>query len=61
MYTVSCQNMLNFNDNIASLVKFENGVIAKIGANFSCVTPHFHRLSVYGTKGTFQQSTPRMT
>ncbi len=44
------------NDTVASLLKFENGTIAKITANFPCVTPHFHRLSVYGTHKTFQQA-----
>ena len=47
---------LGFNDTVSSLLKFENGAIAKIGSNYSCVTPHFHRLSIYGTRGTFQQS-----
>ncbi len=44
------------NDMVAALLKFDGGVIAKVSANFACVTPHFHRLSVYGTKATFQQS-----
>ena len=47
---------LNFNDTVSSLLRFEDGAIAKIGSNYSCVTPHFHRLSVYGTSATFQQS-----
>ncbi|WP_150288011.1 Gfo/Idh/MocA family protein [Rhabdaerophilum calidifontis] len=37
-----------------ALVRFENGVIGKIGANFGCVEPHFHRLLVYGTEATFE-------
>ena len=49
-------HQLGFNDMVSSLLKFENGAIAKIGSNYSCVTPHFHRLSIYGTRGTFQQS-----
>jgi len=44
------------NDLVAALLKFENGAIAKVTANFACNTPHFHRVSVYGTSGTFQQS-----
>lgn len=44
------------NDTVAALLKFENGIISKVTANFPCMTPHFHRLSVYGTEGTFQQS-----
>ena len=44
------------NDMVSALLKFEDGIIAKIGSNYSCKAPHFHRLSVYGTDGTFQQS-----
>ncbi len=52
----TANSKLGFNDTVSSLLKFENGAIAKIGSNYSCVTPHFHRLSIYGTHGTFQQS-----
>lgn len=44
------------NDTIVALLKFEDGILAKISANFPSVTPHFHRLLVYGTNGTFQQT-----
>jgi predicted dehydrogenase len=43
------------NDFIVSLLKFRKGTVAKITANFGCVTPHMHRLAIYGCKGTFQQ------
>jgi predicted dehydrogenase len=42
-------------DLVASLLKFEDGTIAKVTANFPSVVPHHHRLSVYGTEGTFEQ------
>jgi predicted dehydrogenase len=42
-----------FNDCVAALLKFESGAIAKISANFGCVFPHHHNLSIYGTKATF--------
>jgi predicted dehydrogenase len=42
-------------DLVAALLRFKKGCVAKITANFGCVTPHFHRLSVYGSVGTFQQ------
>jgi predicted dehydrogenase len=42
-----------FNDCVAALMKFKSGAIAKITANFGCVFPHHHNLSVYGTKTTF--------
>lgn len=42
-----------FNDFVACLLKFRNGMIAKISANFSCVKPHFHALEIFGTSATF--------
>jgi predicted dehydrogenase len=39
-----------------SLLRLSDGALAKISANFSCVMPHFHALSIYGTKMTFQQT-----
>lgn len=43
-----------FNDLAVALLTFENGVIAKIAANFACVAPHFHRFLLYGTEATFE-------
>jgi hypothetical protein len=34
--------------------RHEHGVVGKLGANFACVEPHFHRLLVYGTEATFE-------
>ena len=42
-------------DLVVALLKFSDGVVAKISANFGSVTPHHHKISVYGTKGTFTQ------
>lgn len=44
-----------YNDFAAILMKFSNGVLAKITGNGGCVFPHFHQLAVYGTKATFIQ------
>jgi len=44
---------LKYNDFSAILLKFENGMIAKVSANSGCVYPHFHKVSVYGTSKTF--------
>lgn len=43
-----------FNDLTAGLVECEDGTILKLGANFACVYPHFHKLSVYGSRLTFE-------
>lgn len=41
------------NDLVVSILQFSNGIIGKVTANFGCVFPHFHGLSVYGKKATF--------
>jgi predicted dehydrogenase len=43
-------------DLVAALLRFPDGTVAKIAANFGSVAPHHHRLSVFGTKATFEQS-----
>ena len=43
-------------DMITTLIKFKNNVIAKVTANFGSVTPHHHRLSIYGTNASFFQN-----
>lgn len=45
-----------FNDFVACLLKFRNGAIAKVSANFGCVKPHFHALEIFGTKATYINS-----
>lgn len=41
-------------DFIVSILKLKDNTIAKITSNFGCVYPHFHKLNIYGTKGTFE-------
>ena len=45
-----------FNDFNQSLIKLKSGVVLKLGSNFGCVYPHFHKLAVYGEKMTFENS-----
>ena len=42
-----------FDDYISSLISFENGIQARVSANFGCVHPHHHSLKVFGSKSTF--------
>lgn len=42
-----------YNDFAVMILKFENGVAAKISASGGCVHPHFHRVAVFGTRKTF--------
>jgi predicted dehydrogenase len=43
-------------DMVSALLRFENGTVGKVSANFGCVYPHFHKLSVYGTHGTIENA-----
>ena len=43
---------LKFNSFAVVILKFENGVIAKLTGNGGCVHPHFHDLKIFGTKQT---------
>lgn len=51
-----------YNDMTMALVRFSSGMTGSVAANFACVMPHFHGLSVYGTAATFinDASTGRM-
>ena len=42
------------NDLVLALLRFPDGMVAKVGANFASVHPHFHRFVVYGTEATFE-------
>jgi predicted dehydrogenase len=50
-----CTNgsQFKYNDFAVGIMKFQNGMNAKVSANFGCIHPHFHSLSVYGEKATF--------
>lgn len=39
-------------DCVASLLRFSDGSLARITANFGCVRPHFHEMAVFGSLGT---------
>ena len=43
---------LKFNSFAVMLLKFSNGLIAKITGNGPCVHPHFHGIKVFGSKKT---------
>jgi len=47
---------LKINDFEVALLKFSSGILAKVSANFGAVAPHHHKLSVYGSSATFEQS-----
>ena len=45
-------------DYVSALLTLDNGIRAKVSANYGCVHPHFHGLTVYGTKATFINALP---
>ena len=58
----SRQEVKNTNSQLVShdlriaLLEFPSGITGKVSANFGCVHPHFHKLDIYGTAGTFSNS-----
>lgn len=50
---VTAQSAFQYDDFNVMLLRFENGVVAKIMATAGCCHPHFHRLAVYATRETF--------
>ena len=50
---VSKNTKFKFPDMVSSLLRFEDDLIGKVSANFGSVTPHHHRVSVYGSQATF--------
>jgi predicted dehydrogenase len=47
------ESEMKYNDFAVIIMKFDNGMTAKVTANGGCVHPHFHKVSVFGTKKTF--------
>jgi predicted dehydrogenase len=47
-----------YDDYCSALLRFEDGMAAKVSANLACVHPHFHNLAVYGTEATFVNGHP---
>jgi len=43
-------------DMVVAILRFDDGMLGKVTANFGCVYPHFHKLTVYGTEATFENS-----
>lgn len=41
-------------DMVMAWLRFGDGTIGKVGANFGCVYPHFHKIVLYGTERTFE-------
>lgn len=46
-------SQFQFDDLVVALLRFESGMVGKVSANYGCMVPHFHGLTIYGTKGTY--------
>ncbi len=51
-------SQFRFNDAVVAALRFDNGVIGKVGVSYGCVRPHFHGLSIHGTRATFVNGWP---
>lgn len=47
------QTSYKYNDIVCALIHYKSGMVAKVSSNYSCIYPHFHKISLYGTKATF--------
>ncbi|WP_008313758.1 Gfo/Idh/MocA family protein [Leptolyngbya sp. PCC 6406] len=52
----TAETSFRYFDFVVALLNFRDGTQAKVTANFASVTPHHHKLCVYGTSGSFVQS-----
>jgi len=48
----TAKSVLNYNSFAILLLKFENGLVAKITGNGGCMHPHYHGLKVFGKEQT---------
>jgi len=49
-------SVFNGNSLTTANLQFEDGTTGQITSNYASVAPHHHKVSVYGTPGTFEQS-----
>lgn len=47
---------LPFPDTVVALLRFADGAVGKIGADFACVRPHFHAVTLSGTLAAFSHT-----
>ena len=53
---VTFESKFKYDDFSIALLKFKNGLICKVSANIGCVYPHFHKLSLYSKKFTYEHT-----
>jgi len=45
-----------YDDFVVGIFKFKKNILCKITANIGCVSPHFHKLTIYSKNNTFEQN-----
>ncbi len=51
--TFAADSSFDGDDLRVALLEFPSGMTAKVSANYACVLPHFHRVDVFGSLGTY--------
>ncbi len=54
--TVTRGTAFKYNDVVAAVMRFSSGALGRVTANFACVYPHYHEISVFGERCTFVNS-----
>ena len=49
----SAGTKFRFDDFVVAILRFDDGSLAKVSANFGAAAPHFHAVRVFGTDATF--------
>lgn len=57
----SAGTQFGYDDLVVTLLEMEDGMVAKVAANFGCLHPHFHAVKLFGTDGTFVNGLPDAT
>ena len=53
---ITKKSKFKYDDFFVGIMKFSNNVISKVSANIGGIYPHFHKLSLYTDKFTFENS-----
>jgi predicted dehydrogenase len=55
-YSGGYRKDLEYDGTILAMLRFENGAIGKVSANFDCVLPYTFNLELFGDKGTIRNN-----
>lgn len=49
----SAGTQFRYDDHVVAVLRFASGAVGKVGSSYACVRPHFHALTLCGTRGSF--------